>query len=356
MTFDLTAIKARLPEYLEAIGAHIFTRADDRLTAACPIHGGEKPNFDGKRTQAGEWVWICRSGCGGRGGTVIDLHAALRGLSSRSAEAITGTAEVLRLDPETLAPRMPSIRERAALARRQARERAALVQAENQQLLTDNLSEKRRDLVAPFLSEDWRADFFHASPYDLAPGHAGQVRQMLDLLFRPDDLIWMGDTKDSGRPEHAAHFRPASAWLNESTFPPRLSAGTYRADSFSRCHENLVTEPFLIIESDEITGKKPTTDAEREESRQWNAALMNFLMARFHLQLCALIDTGGKSLHGWFAHPGDATKAALARLLDGLAIDSAVFDRASCAPLRAPGCLHQTTGKRASLYYLNTLS
>jgi hypothetical protein len=190
-SFDLTAIKARLPEYLESIGACIFTCTAGRLTAACPLHGGKKPNFHAKRTNSGEWVWICRSGCGGRGGTVIDMHAALHGLPTRSQDAIIGTAEVLRLDPNSVAPRTLSRRERAAMARRQAQDRATLIEAQEQERITESLTGKRRDLLAPFLSDEWRADFFHASPYDVAPDHADQVRQMLELLYSPDDIVWM---------------------------------------------------------------------------------------------------------------------------------------------------------------------
>lgn len=226
--------------------------------------------------------------------------------------------------------------------------------AEKQQsALTATLASKRMELLSPYLSSDWRADFFHDSPLHLEPSHDGQTRQLIESLFEPQDILWMGDTYDSGQPAHRANFRPACEWLETQHLPPRLSAGTYRQGSISRSHSHLVTQPYLIIESDDLIGHKPENDREREENRRLNAALMHFLADRFQLDLRALIDTGGKSLHGWFTHPGEEVKAALSRLLDGLAIDPAVFHRASCAPLRAPGCLHEVTGRRASLSYLN---
>lgn len=349
-SYDLDEIKVRLPEYLRALGIEVFMKGDDKLTTACPIHQGTKRNFHAERKPDGIWVWICRSGCGGRGGTALDLHAALHGLNATSIETIAGTAQVLNLAPCD----QPSS-SRQSLAIRQARRRETakqIIADQRQAKLTGNLIAKREDLLAPYLSHDWRADYFHESPLDLSPSHDGQAREMLRFLFSPDALIWMGEVKESGKAHHGQNFRTASAWLKTPEIPPRLSCGTYREGSFSRSQSNLVREPFLIIESDDLIGRKPETDADREENRRSNAALMSFLRAEFDLELRALIDTGGKSLHGWFTHPGDQVKAALAKLLDGLAIDSAVFHRASCAPLRAPGCVHQDTGNRASLYYL----
>ena len=103
-SYDLDAIKAGLPDYLDRIGARIFERIEDRITAACPVHGGTKANFHATRQADGTWIWICRSGCGGAGGSVIDLHADLHGLARGRREAIAGAAEVLGIAPEGKAP------------------------------------------------------------------------------------------------------------------------------------------------------------------------------------------------------------------------------------------------------------
>lgn len=350
-SYDLTQLKSLLPEYLRAIGSEVFMKGANQLTAACPIHGGTKHNFHAKLMPDGAWVWTCRSSCGGDGGTVLDLHAMLHGHPSKSANCITGAAGVLNVLPSDAPPSLHTAKRHRAQRYQEERQRA--IAEERQGTLTATLTTKRTDLLTPYLSNDWRADFFHDSPLNLEPSHDAQARQMIEWLFTPEDLLWMGSTHDSGNPSHRDNFRKAKDWLKVPELPPRLSAGTYREGSYSRSQGSLTTRPFLIIESDDLIGHKPSTDDEREENRRLNAGLMRFLANRFHLELRALIDTGGKSLHGWFTHPGDETTRALARLLDGLAIDSAVFHRASCAPLRAPGCLHEVTGKRASLYYLN---
>lgn len=350
-SYDLAELKALLPEYLLAIGTEVFAKGETQLTAACPIHGGTKRNFHAKLKPDGAWVWTCRSGCGGDGGTVLDLHAMLHGHPAKSPESITGAAGVLNVLPSDKPPSTHTAKRHRA--QRQQEERHRAIAEKRQRTLSATLTTKRTELLTPYLSTDWRADFFDESPLRLEPSHDAQTRQMIEWLFNPDDLLWMGDTHDSGSPGHRANFRTAKDWIQFPDLPPRLSAGTYREGSYSRSQDNIVTRPFLIIESDELIGHKPATDDEREENRRLNAGLMRFLTDRFHLEFRALIDTGGKSLHGWFTHPGEETTQALAKLLDGLAIDSAVFHRASCAPLRAPGCLHEATGKRASLYYLN---
>lgn len=350
-SYDLAGLKALLPEYLHAIGIEVFMKGRCKLTTACPIHRGRKRNFHAEEMPDGTWLWICRSGCGGDGGTVLDLHALLHGLPAKSADCITGAAKVLNISPSD-GP-TPS---RSAALHREKRRRETQQQAiaeERQRTLTANLTAKRRELLTPYLSTDWRGDYFHESPMLIESSQDAQARQMIEWLFKPDDLLWMGDIHESGQPIHRANFLPAKRWLHVPQLPPRLSAGTYCEGSISRSQANLTTQPYLIIESDDLIGHKPTTDDEREENRILNAALMGFLAGRFHLELRALIDTGGKSLHGWYSHPGDKTTQALANLLDGLAIDSAVFHRASCSPLRAPGCLHEATGNRANLYYLN---
>ncbi|MEJ6578437.1 MAG: hypothetical protein QNL68_01430 [Akkermansiaceae bacterium] len=350
-SYDLAGLKALLPEYLHAIGTEVFLKGESQLTAACPIHGGAKRNFHAKEKPDGTWVWICRSGCGGDGGTVLDLHALLHGLQVKSANCISGAAGVLKILPSDESPSKSNAAPHRKQRRQEEQQRA--IAKTRQRDLTTKLAAKRTELLAPYCSDDWRADYFHDSPLQLKPSHDAQARQMIEWLFDPDDLLWMGDIRDSNRPVHRSNFRPAKEWLHVSQLHPRLSAGTYREGSFSRSQANLVTSPYLIIESDDLIGHKPTTAQEREENQKLNAALMRFLVDHFHLELRALIDTGGKSLHGWFSHPSQETTRALSKLLDGLAIDKSVFNQSSSLPLRAPGCLHETTGRRASLYYLN---
>jgi hypothetical protein len=351
-TYDLAGLKSLLPEYLRALGVEVSGKSEKGFKIPCPIHHGTKRNFHGTRNANGAWVWVCYSGCGRDGGTVLDLHARLHGHPTVDAQVIAEVAGVLNVPPADGA--IPTRnRSRDHHRRREVEQRT--IAEERRRVLTEKLMAQRRELLTPYLCTDWRADFFHESPCRLEASHSAQTRQLIEWLFPPDAFVWMGEPHHSGKPAHRDHFRSARDWLAASSLPPRLSAGTFREGSFSRSQTNLASEPYLIIESDDLIGHKPTTENERAENRTLNAALMLFLVDRFGLELRALIDTGGKSLHGWFAHPGEKTAQALAELLDGLAIDDSVFTRSSSLPLRAPGCLHQDTGTRACLVYLNPI-
>ena len=106
--YDLHLLKTRLPEYLRAIGCDLSFTTDDHFETPCPIHGGVKKNFHADRKHTGEWLWVCRSGCGGDGGTVLDLHARTHDLDAKTSRCIAGTAEVAGLQPGTISKPPPT--------------------------------------------------------------------------------------------------------------------------------------------------------------------------------------------------------------------------------------------------------
>lgn len=103
-SYDDHLLKCRLPEYLRAIGCELHFTNEDHFSTACPIHGGVKKNFHADRQSDGRWVWTCFSGCGGEGGTVLDLHARRHGLSD-FYRSVVGVAEVLGIGPDMIRPR-----------------------------------------------------------------------------------------------------------------------------------------------------------------------------------------------------------------------------------------------------------
>lgn len=350
MSYDLDALKALLPEYLHRVGAHIFRKTEDKLTAACPIHGGSKPNFHAVRKADGAWLWICRSGCGGAGGALPDLHASLNSLPHGSGQAITGAAEVVGLTPDD-SPDRPYDDTLARRRREERRAREAKVKA--QAVLTESIRQKRDDLLKPHLSEDWKENLWHSSQMSIPADTAEQARLMLGTLFNPDDLLWLGDTYESGKQEHAANFRPCCDWLTMSALPPRVAAGVFKLGAISRSAGSVKASPFVVIESDDLIGHRPTTEEEREFNKMLCTALFLFMRDCLKMNLRAVIDTGGKSLHGWFDRPTDEAMSKLAEIAEGLAIDTAVLIRCASNPLRLPGCIHPTTERPAVLYHLN---
>ena len=355
VSYNLNLIKSKLPEYLERTATVISTRSETRITALCPIHNGTDDNFHADLKSSGVWAWTCRSQCGGVGGSVVDLHADLHGLSRRSHEAIKGAAEVLGIfdDGESLPTMPPDQRKaRAATIAEQARQRRKKERADE---ITEALAHRRESILEPYLSESWRADFWHNSPVILDSPESENAKLMIQGLYRPDDVLWLGDQFDSGKPRHAANFRTAGQWFEIESLPPRIAPGVFKPGVISRSDSNLVESPFIVIESDDLIGHKPTDDEEREENKRLCAALISLCRDRLKLNLRAVIDTGGKSLHGWYDRPSPEALAALMRIAKGFTIDEAVVTRAS-GPLRLPGCVHQSTGQPARLHYLNPKS
>ena len=302
MSYDLDAIKSMLPEYLERSGIVITKRTETHLECHCPLHADSSPSFTADLI-AGVWVWKCWP-CD-LGGAVIDLHAYKFGISRRSHEAIKGAAEVLGIpdNGESLPPMTTDQRRaRAAMIAAQNAERLA---QENAARINDAIKRRCMDILAPFLSSSWRADFWDDSPTILDGPIEDDARLFIRGLFDLEDHLWLGDQFDSGEARHAVNFRPAREWIRLESLPPRIASGTFKPGVISRSDPNLINSPFIVIESDDLIGHKPTDDEEREENKRLCAALICLCRDRLKLTLRAVIDTGGKSLHGWFDRPSD---------------------------------------------------
>ncbi len=140
-------------------------------------------------------------------------------------------------------------------------------------------------------------------------------------MFEPDDLIWSGAEYDSGKPEHATHFRTASEWGKCKTAPGQLTCpSTFKPGTISRCNEAVALRRFLVVESDSLTKDEICSV---------------FRWCQQFLRLRAIVDTAGKSLHGWFDFPPENILAELKIILPALGCDPALFRPAQ--PCRLPG-------------------
>jgi hypothetical protein len=164
------------------------------------------------------------------------------------------------------------------------------------------------------------ADLFERSLVRLLDNPAGDWRLLLGLV-PPGAMIWIGDTKDTGQPRHGVHFRTVAEWLEESEAPGNFTCPSlFKLGSYSRSNDNAVARPFLVIESDSLTKAE--------------------ICAVFHwlsqpLRLRAIVDTGGKSLHGWFDFPDPDRLEELRVVLPALGCDPALFKPSQ--PVRLPG-------------------
>ena len=136
--------------------------------------------------------------------------------------------------------------------------------------------------------------------------------------------VWIGDVFSSGKPEHRTHFRPISDWYQIGQPMGNYTCGaSFKPGSFSRCNENLAGHRFLVIESDTL-------------AKDEMGAVFAYLNLRLHFNLHAVIDTAGKSLHGWFDAPRDRrVEGRLKTVLTVFGCDPKLFSYSQ--PVRVPG-------------------
>jgi len=111
---------------------------------------------------------------------------------------------------------------------------------------------------------------------------------------------------------------------------------SFKPGSFSRCNENLNGHRFMVVESDTLTKDEVS-------------AVFAYLRRRLQYPLHCIIDTAGKSLHGWFDAPRN--KILENRLKAGLEVfgcDPKVFTYSQ--PVRVPGAFRE--GKLQRLIWL----
>ena len=179
------------------------------------------------------------------------------------------------------------------------------------------------------------ADIQKDSPVILAPHDVAAGWRRIAELYQPDDILWIGDTYSSGRPEHSCHFQTAAHWLKQPRVQGQFTCpATFKNDRFSRSNENVLARRFLVVESDILT-------------KDQVGAVFRWLKDEVKLPLRAVVDTAGKSLHGWFDFPKTAVLEELRIILPQLCCDPGLFK--SSQPCRLPGAIRD--GKHQSLIY-----
>jgi hypothetical protein len=155
--------------------------------------------------------------------------------------------------------------------------------------------------------------------------------------FGSDDVVWIGGTYDSGKPEAQAHFLSAQEWLKKTTPPGQyICASTFEPGSYSRTNDNVVARRFLVVESDVL-------------GRDEVGAIFRWMQDAVGLKLRAIVDTAGKSLHAWFDYPAEPVLEDLKLVLPELGCDPKLFTPSQ--PVRLPSALREK--KHQKLIYLS---
>lgn len=202
------------------------------------------------------------------------------------------------------------------------------------------------------------ADAWEASTIriDCKPRHDG--RTLLESLYKPSDVLWTGETYDSGKPEHASRFRTVEEWLKSGGLrQPFICPATFQAGSFSRSESNIATRPYVVLEGDatdpecarKAEAGEPLTDEDKANNRAACLAVLNWLRLETPLELRAIVDSGSKSMHGWFSMPSPEWMSAFRLVLSSLGFDPATLKPAQ--PVRLPGVKREARWQR--LVYLN---
>lgn len=164
-----------------------------------------------------------------------------------------------------------------------------------------------------------------------------------------DHVIWVGEPEDSGRPHNRANFLPAAHWSASPGSYHYTCASTFKPGTYSRANDNVATTPYMIVEGDRILGE-PITDEDKLNNKNACGAVFNWLRNVVGLNLRAVVDSGNKSLHGWFDMPSSSTFDELRVVLPALGCDRAMFKPTQ--PARLPGVLRDN-GKPQRLLYIN---
>ena len=141
-------------------------------------------------------------------------------------------------------------------------------------------------------------------------------------LFHPSDVVWIGlDVRDTGQRWHVYKFREVCDWLRSPSVPGSFTCpSTFKALTYSRQKKTVQDRRFLVVESDIL-------------DKNQMGAVLKWLASQATLR--AVVDTGRKSLHGWFDFPPFEVFDRWKTVLPAIGCDRALFNPAQ--PCRLAG-------------------
>lgn len=249
--------------------------------------------------------------------TIFCLHSSCAGAvddMNRRLRSEVGKAECSK-QPGSWKRRPPTLQEIERKREAEAKQRLA---ARSKVSLAQIIAEHGKD----------PADAWEESPVRLTEDAKNDWRLLLQL-FPQEGVLWIGDTKDScddhadeKRKEYCRrHFRTVNDWLLEGAAPGQFTCPSlFRPGVHSRSNGCVVARPFLVVESDKLNKVE---------------VMAIFQWMRGFMRLRAVLDTAGKSLHGWFEYPPEESLAELRVILPALGCDEALFKASQ--PCRLPG-------------------
>ena len=166
------------------------------------------------------------------------------------------------------------------------------------------------------------------SPRDIwsfgKPDRVPEWTRLIDLIFQPGDLIFVGEREDVG----SDHFKTKEEWLriyqrpNAPQLQPKkglyLSMWSWKPGSIHKTKANRLHRRSLVLESDDL----------------FTDTLHVFKWLQINLRLRAIVFSGDKSFHGWFDPPGEKKEKQLEDISRNLELDPSMFSKSFA---RLPG-------------------
>jgi hypothetical protein len=177
----------------------------------------------------------------------------------------------------------------------------------------DGLKQRAKDYLPHILQEcSWTpAEAFEESPTTLGDKVHQDWQLHLNLFTNAEGQVWIGSEYDSGKPRHARNFKTPEEWLGRSRPLGAFTCpSTFKTGAISRSNKQVASQPFLVLESD-------------TQSHGETCSLFKWM--RKILKLRAIVNTGNKSLHGWFEGPTPEQRTELKAILPEWGFDRAMF-------------------------------
>ena len=192
------------------------------------------------------------------------------------------------------------------------------------------------------------AELREVSPVRLPEAPA--TREILAGLFPADCLVCAGGDKDMAKTTPLAAllaFKDISLLQFIVPSPMRAAWGRNKdGERSARCLDNTGPRRFVVVEGDMLGGEPIPKDTQ--------AAVLLHLAdeaAPIHAPLALVVDSGGKSLHGWFYCAGktDEQIAPFFRLACALGADPGLWTRSQFA--RMPDGTRDNGTRQRILYF-----
>lgn len=241
--------------------------------------------------------------------TIYCVHASCR-------DEIENANRALRAGNPSSFPAVLTSEEKKAVAAKKAKAR------QNQELKV----RAQKSLPGILKAYDWPYNRIVAdSPNRLVEDDWEGMLEAFLGMFEDGEVIWIGDVNQTGQAHHTSNFKTKSDWqAGLARVGPFTCPSCFVPGSCSRSKENVALQRYVVVESDSL----PKNEV---------GAIFRWLDEAVELPLLAVVDTAGKSLHGWFQFPPPDVLAELQIMLPAMGCDPKMFG--SSQPCRLPGGL-----------------